>query len=189
MSVLGPGRRASFGRAMQAENTRTIFINNRPVRLAGDEIKRRSWVPDRGPFPPSGIRGRCFFPNRTLDFPSPWLGNFFFCFSGEFHLGFSRSELQGVSWYQLLHWECMREAQSKHRLSEYYTHTYICTHVTAYTIRIYKREAALSLWTFRISFVQLSGDPGVDNNILTPRQSYNAARLLVTVCARETRRS
>ncbi|XP_026819530.1 uncharacterized protein LOC113558248 [Rhopalosiphum maidis] len=35
---------------------------------------------------------------------------------GEFHLGFSRSELQGVSWYQLLHWECMREAQSKHRL-------------------------------------------------------------------------
>ncbi|XP_050532971.1 PAS domain-containing protein cky-1 isoform X1 [Daktulosphaira vitifoliae] len=35
---------------------------------------------------------------------------------GEFHLGFSRAELQGVSWYQLLHWECMREAQSKHRL-------------------------------------------------------------------------
>ncbi|KAK6636731.1 hypothetical protein RUM43_010394 [Polyplax serrata] len=38
---------------------------------------------------------------------------------GEFHLGFPRPELQGASWYQLLHWECMREAQSKHRLSKY----------------------------------------------------------------------
>lgn len=36
--------------------------------------------------------------------------------NGEFHLGFQRSELQGVSWYQLLHWENMREAQNKHRL-------------------------------------------------------------------------
>ncbi|KAE8750398.1 dysfusion-like [Frankliniella occidentalis] len=37
--------------------------------------------------------------------------------SGEFHLGFCRSELQSVSWYHLLHWDCMREAQSKHRLT------------------------------------------------------------------------
>ncbi|XP_034253720.1 neuronal PAS domain-containing protein 4 [Thrips palmi] len=36
--------------------------------------------------------------------------------NGEFHLGFCRSELQSVSWYHLLHWDCMREAQSKHRL-------------------------------------------------------------------------
>ncbi|KAL1394484.1 hypothetical protein pipiens_011918, partial [Culex pipiens pipiens] len=36
--------------------------------------------------------------------------------NGEFHLGYSRSELQGISWYQLLHWESTREAQSKHRL-------------------------------------------------------------------------
>ncbi|CAH0390217.1 unnamed protein product [Bemisia tabaci] len=36
--------------------------------------------------------------------------------NGEFHLGFPRSELQGASWYHLLHWDCMREAQSKHRL-------------------------------------------------------------------------
>ncbi|KAF6211907.1 hypothetical protein GE061_012424 [Apolygus lucorum] len=36
--------------------------------------------------------------------------------NGEWHLGFPRSELQGASWYQLLHWESMREAQSKHRL-------------------------------------------------------------------------
>lgn len=41
------------------------------------------------------------------------------CFSGEFHLGYPRTELQGASWYHLLHWDCMREAQSKHRLSEY----------------------------------------------------------------------
>ncbi|KAG8223903.1 hypothetical protein J437_LFUL001983 [Ladona fulva] len=40
----------------------------------------------------------------------------FFCFSGEFHLGYPRCELQGASWYHLLHWESMREAQSKHRL-------------------------------------------------------------------------
>lgn len=36
--------------------------------------------------------------------------------NGEFHLGFCRSELQSVSWYHLLHWDCMREAQNKHRL-------------------------------------------------------------------------
>ncbi|XP_014287539.1 PAS domain-containing protein cky-1 [Halyomorpha halys] len=36
--------------------------------------------------------------------------------NGEWHLGFPRSELQGASWYQLLHWDSMREAQSKHRL-------------------------------------------------------------------------
>jgi hypothetical protein len=43
----------------------------------------------------------------------------FFAFSGEFHLGYPRTELQGASWYHLLHWDCMREAQSKHRLSKY----------------------------------------------------------------------
>ncbi|XP_049806902.1 neuronal PAS domain-containing protein 4 [Schistocerca nitens] len=36
--------------------------------------------------------------------------------NGEFHLGYPRAELQGASWYQLLHWDCMREAQTKHRL-------------------------------------------------------------------------
>ncbi|CAH0562648.1 unnamed protein product [Brassicogethes aeneus] len=36
--------------------------------------------------------------------------------NGEFYLGFQRSDLQGVSWYRLLHWECTREAQTKHRL-------------------------------------------------------------------------
>ncbi|KAJ9592142.1 hypothetical protein L9F63_001370, partial [Diploptera punctata] len=36
--------------------------------------------------------------------------------TGEFHLGYPRTELQGASWYHLLHWDCMREAQSKHRL-------------------------------------------------------------------------
>ena len=38
--------------------------------------------------------------------------------SAEFYLGYSRQELVDVSWYQLLHWDFMREAQSKHRLSE-----------------------------------------------------------------------
>ncbi|CAB3360911.1 Hypothetical predicted protein [Cloeon dipterum] len=36
--------------------------------------------------------------------------------NGEFHLGFQRRELLGVSWYQLLHWESLRDAQAKHRL-------------------------------------------------------------------------
>ncbi|XP_033607758.1 uncharacterized protein LOC111865566 isoform X2 [Cryptotermes secundus] len=36
--------------------------------------------------------------------------------NGEFHLGYPRTELQGASWYHLLHWDCMREAQGKHRL-------------------------------------------------------------------------
>lgn len=48
-------------------------------------------------------------------------------------MGFSRSELQGVSWYQLLHWECMREAQSKHRLSEYIIYI-IYLHVVLITL-------------------------------------------------------
>lgn len=42
-----------------------------------------------------------------------------FYFSGEFHLGYSRNELQGLSWYQLLHWDSTREAQTKHRLSKF----------------------------------------------------------------------
>ncbi|XP_050313606.1 PAS domain-containing protein cky-1 isoform X2 [Anthonomus grandis grandis] len=36
--------------------------------------------------------------------------------NGEFYLGFTRSELQGRSWYRLLHWNCTREAQTKHKL-------------------------------------------------------------------------
>ncbi|KAG1660101.1 Neuronal PAS domain-containing protein 4-like [Nymphon striatum] len=36
--------------------------------------------------------------------------------NGEIHLGYTRQELQGTSWYQLLHWESMKEAQTKHRL-------------------------------------------------------------------------
>lgn len=43
----------------------------------------------------------------------------FLYFSGEFHLGYSRNELQGLSWYQLLHWDSTREAQTKHRLSKF----------------------------------------------------------------------
>ena len=41
-----------------------------------------------------------------------------YIFSGEFHLGYNRTELQGISWYQLLHWDSTREAQTKHRLSK-----------------------------------------------------------------------
>ncbi|KAK9723151.1 hypothetical protein QE152_g19379 [Popillia japonica] len=36
--------------------------------------------------------------------------------NGEFYLGFPRGDLQGVSWYRLLHWDSTREAQTKHRL-------------------------------------------------------------------------
>lgn len=46
--------------------------------------------------------------------------------SGEFHTGYTRNELQGVSWYHLLHWESMREAQNKHRLSECHFITRTC---------------------------------------------------------------
>lgn len=37
--------------------------------------------------------------------------------SGEFHLGYTKEELNGSSWYQLIHWEYIKEAQMKHRLS------------------------------------------------------------------------
>ncbi|XP_073959363.1 PAS domain-containing protein cky-1-like [Choristoneura fumiferana] len=36
--------------------------------------------------------------------------------NGEWYLGWKKSELADVSWYQLLHWDSLREAQSKHRL-------------------------------------------------------------------------
>lgn len=36
--------------------------------------------------------------------------------SGEFYLGYAKSEIQGRSWYELVHWEYLKEAQSKHRL-------------------------------------------------------------------------
>ena len=38
--------------------------------------------------------------------------------SGEHHLGYSRYELAHVSYYHLLHPDCMREVQAKHRLSK-----------------------------------------------------------------------
>ncbi|KAH8404259.1 hypothetical protein KR215_002692, partial [Drosophila sulfurigaster] len=36
--------------------------------------------------------------------------------NGEFHLGYDKTALQGTSWYNLIHSENLREAQSKHRL-------------------------------------------------------------------------
>lgn len=42
-----------------------------------------------------------------------------FLFSAEWYLGWKKSELIEVSWYQLLHWDSLREAQSKHRLSKW----------------------------------------------------------------------
>ena len=42
-------------------------------------------------------------------------------FSGEYYLGYRKSDLKGVSWYNLLHPECIKEVQSKHRLSKYLT--------------------------------------------------------------------
>ncbi|XP_063529026.1 PAS domain-containing protein cky-1 isoform X2 [Cydia strobilella] len=36
--------------------------------------------------------------------------------TNEWHLGWDRSSLHGVSWYHLLHPDCCKEAQSKHRL-------------------------------------------------------------------------
>ncbi|XP_037303387.1 neuronal PAS domain-containing protein 4 [Manduca sexta] len=36
--------------------------------------------------------------------------------NGEWYLGWKKSELTDVSWYQLMHWDSLREAQNKHRL-------------------------------------------------------------------------
>ena len=40
-------------------------------------------------------------------------------FSGERHLGYSRQELLGISLYQLLHPDSMRELAAKHRLGKH----------------------------------------------------------------------
>lgn len=39
--------------------------------------------------------------------------------SGEFHLGYTKDELNGSSWYQLVHWDNIKEAQMKHKLSKF----------------------------------------------------------------------
>lgn len=44
-----------------------------------------------------------------------------FLFSGEWYLGWKKSELVDISWYQILHWDSLREAQTKHRLSKLLT--------------------------------------------------------------------
>ncbi|XP_043229741.1 neuronal PAS domain-containing protein 4-like [Amphibalanus amphitrite] len=36
--------------------------------------------------------------------------------NGEFYLGHRSAEIQGLSWYQLVHWDNMRDVQSKHKL-------------------------------------------------------------------------
>ncbi|XP_054154328.1 mucin-12-like [Oppia nitens] len=36
--------------------------------------------------------------------------------NGEFHLGYNKASVQGLSWYDFVHWEHLRDAQSKHRL-------------------------------------------------------------------------
>lgn len=36
--------------------------------------------------------------------------------NGEFHLGYTKDSIQGTSWYQLIHWDSIKEAQAKHRM-------------------------------------------------------------------------
>ncbi|CAH0731961.1 unnamed protein product, partial [Brenthis ino] len=36
--------------------------------------------------------------------------------NGEWYLGWKKTDLADVSWYQILHWESLREAQTKHKL-------------------------------------------------------------------------
>ncbi|OWR49758.1 putative hypoxia-inducible factor 1 alpha, partial [Danaus plexippus plexippus] len=36
--------------------------------------------------------------------------------NSEWHLGWDKNSLHGVSWYHLLHPDCCKEAQNKHRL-------------------------------------------------------------------------
>lgn len=43
---------------------------------------------------------------------------FVFRCSGEYYLGYKKFDLKGVSWYNFLHPECIKEVQSKHRLSK-----------------------------------------------------------------------
>lgn len=69
--------------------------------------------------------------------------------NGEFHLGYQKSSLQGVSWYELVHWDHLSDAQSKHKLSEYSCRTKNATSVLDHTLperaseRARKRENLL----------------------------------------------
>ncbi|CAG9112617.1 unnamed protein product [Plutella xylostella] len=45
--------------------------------------------------------------------------------NSEWHLGWERAALHGASWYHLLHPDCCKEAQSKHRLSEYFVYSFV----------------------------------------------------------------
>ena len=69
--------------------------------------------------------------------PCYYLYLFFLFFSGEYYLGYTKYDLQGVSWYNLLHPDCMKEVQSKHRQSKYDTYTEkmtICNHTLVFLL-------------------------------------------------------
>ena len=56
--------------------------------------------------------------------------------SGEYYLGYKKFDLKGTSWYNLLHPECIKEVQSKHRLSKQ-------PHFTTLFNSILQRESAV----------------------------------------------
>jgi len=75
--------------------------------------------------------------------PCNWVLLFFF-HSGEYYLGYTRSELGGISWYQLIHWNYMREAQSKHRLSNWFFPLYALRGSQIVTLQL------MSSWPSRV---------------------------------------
>src|SRR5699024_10825568 len=56
--------------------------------------------------------------NSSLIFAWSLIISIFVCCSGEFHLGYNKSQMKNLSWYDIVHWENLTDAQSKHRLSK-----------------------------------------------------------------------
>ena len=40
--------------------------------------------------------------------------SYYYCFSAEFHIGYTDKEINGKSWYDLIHPEDLHEAKEKH---------------------------------------------------------------------------
>ena len=86
---------------------KTISLNVRNLLFGGREEDAKTW---------QWVVARACL--ELLNFSQNKFPFFLLC-SGEYYLGYKKLDLKGVSWYNLLHPDCIKEVQTKHRLSKY----------------------------------------------------------------------
>ena len=94
------------------KKTQSLDVRNLPFGGREEDAKTWQWVVARA----------CL---ELLNFSQNKFPFFLLC-SGEYYLGYKKLDLKGVSWYNLLHPDCIKEVQTKHRLSKYKK---VCTYL------------------------------------------------------------